>query len=333
VRNEAPISNMNTARAIAAITVVLAYLPLVRAQERISYSNPGMQKRYLEEKARHPGKEWQFYQTQNYLVASDLSGGENKEIGAFLQSELEKARGCYMFFYPPPANIPNLMVVKVFEKRESYNKYVGAGKMDSRGWALWDFPHRKEVVINFESVRDSYRGSESEFAWVANHEGFHLYFFYNIWPNLPLWFNEGNACLFGSQRRSGDSVTFVKQAANMNKLSDVQDEIKGGELDLRKLVAMDYRELNGMDSREVDRTYSRAWGLVYFLMHEKVHNRRSPYANILDAFYRTIVRARNKTAANTAAFSGVNWRNLQNAYVDFWTGPQSGSKVIKVNLR
>ena len=61
-----------------------------------------------------------------------------------LRREIERARNCFMSWFPPQVRINEVSVVRIFNDRDEYTRYVG-GEMEWTG-GVWQ-PARRELVI------------------------------------------------------------------------------------------------------------------------------------------------------------------------------------------
>jgi len=99
---------------------------------------------------------------------------------------------------------------------------------------------------------------------VLAHEGFHQFIYYELGPNVPIWFNEGFAQYF--------ETSYILQsklhvgAINKPMLQHVQNLLRAQKLvSIANLIQMDQPTFY----QDPQRTYPTGWALVHFLLHRE----------------------------------------------------------------
>ncbi len=128
------------------------------------------------------------YESKHYIVSSD----HGKKVCYDTAQELEKMREAYIkFLGAPPARAPKARVY-VFASREGYLGYAGDLQIDLSWTAGVYLPLVRELALWVPEVTANLENT-------VRHEGFHQ-FLHVFADDVPLWFNEGLAQVFGEMR-------------------------------------------------------------------------------------------------------------------------------------
>ncbi len=229
-------------------------------------------------------EDWWFVETQHYLITSNLRA-ESRDLVKQIQRRVEANRRAYEQILPAAAPVTEVSVIRIFNKRSEYRNYVGPALSWTSG--VW-MPSRKELVVSPGAERPDGREGDSLLA-VIYHEGFHQYAYYATGRrSLPVWFDEGHACLFEAAAPSGKRTVTIKEnphrMAVLKHLLDHPDTI-----DLASLLRMEHSDFYQQHSRDEPRAqtvrianYATAWALVYFLRKGAVLYGDRPYRDLCD---------------------------------------------------
>ena len=242
-----------------------------------------------------------------------------------LRREIERARNCFMSWFPPQVRINEVSVVRIFNDRDEYTRYVG-GEMEWTG-GVWQ-PARRELVISPLSWDASEETQREAIAKIAFHEGFHQYLHYASGElHFPLWFNEGCAEFF-------EGIEF-RGATGLVGLSDPQKRRLARlfafkkKYDLDELIRMNREQFYNRETR--DRNYLLANALVYYLLKGAPANGQKEYAGIMSRYYLTFSKTRNPETAQKAAFGTVDLKRLSADLTAFWNDERQIRRSIRYN--
>jgi hypothetical protein len=124
-----------------------------------------------------------------------------------------------------------------------------------------------------EAARAFHQHTRQMFARLY-HEAFHAYLENYVYAHrdydVPRWLNEGLAVMFEGGMLEGDTLRL--DAPNAVALKKLKEDLRGGPLPLAKLLAAGpeaFLPLGDKPQAATDRNYVYAWGLAYYLAHEK----------------------------------------------------------------
>lgn len=257
-------------------------------------------------------KGWWFVETANYVLVSDLPMAQ-KQFVRQLQSDLEYLHAAYMQILPPRVAIEAVSVVRIFNKAEAYNQYVGP----DHGWSagVW-LPGKKELVIKPAAWGDSNQRQET-MANVVYHEAFHQYLFYAFDKiRVPAWYNEGHAAFF-------EGAQITKKGLDVGEMEYHRQVVEGliaqKKVDLRSLLVMNYDDFYTQGEEQGRREhYALAWGLVYYLRKGAPLEKSHAYDRLLDDYADSLFQARNAEEPNRKLFESVDMDQFTAAFNDFW---------------
>jgi len=218
-------------------------------------------------------------------------------------------RGKLEELVPPAGEKRELNVVRVFENRDSYRRYL-SGDIE---WSVgcWS-PMRRELVINW--IDDG--GKAQETVGIIKHEGTHQYLFYALeQSHLSLWFNEGHACFMECADIDGqgkvsfrfkDSPYFMFLKQNLDSVTANIDFCVNADRDAFYAGSGQNRTLN----------YATAWALVWYLRIGLPKD--SPYSSILDVYREKVLETHDGAEATRAAFHDIDRNALKKAFHSYW---------------
>ena len=265
---------------------------------------------------------WWYLESPNYIFVSNQTDRRGMER---LRREIERARNCFMSWFPPQVRINEVSVVRIFNDRDEYTRYVG-GEMEWTG-GVWQ-PARRELVISPLSWDASEERQREAIAKIAFHEGFHQYLHYASGElHFPLWFNEGCAEFFeGIEFRGATSLVGLPDPLKRRLARLFAFKKK---YDLDELIRMNREQFYNRETR--DRNYLLANALVYYLLKGAPANGQKEYAGIMSRYYLTFSKTRNPETAQKAAFGTVDLKRLSADLTAFWNDERQIRRSIRYN--
>lgn len=265
---------------------------------------------------------WWYLESPNYIFVSNQTDRRGMER---LRREIERARNCFMSWFPPQVRINEVSVVRIFNDRDEYTRYVG-GEMEWTG-GVWQ-PARRELVISPLSWDASEERQREAIAKIAFHEGFHQYLHYASGElHFPLWFNEGCAEFFeGIEFRGATGLVGLTDPLKRRLARLFAFKKK---YDLDELIRMNREQFYNRETR--DRNYLLANALVYYLLKGAPANGQKEYAGIMSRYYLTFSKTRNPETAQKAAFGTVDLKRLSADLTAFWNDERRIRRSIRYN--
>ena len=265
---------------------------------------------------------WWYLESPNYIFVSNQTDRRGMER---LRREIERARNCFMSWFPPQVRINEVSVVRIFNDRDEYTRYVG-GEMEWTG-GVWQ-PARRELVISPLSWDASEETQREAIAKIAFHEGFHQYLHYASGElHFPLWFNEGCAEFFeGIEFRGATGLVGLPDPLKRRLARLFAFKKK---YDLDELIRMNREQFYNRETR--DRNYLLANALVYYLLKGAPANGQKEYAGIMSRYYLTFSKTRNPETAQKAAFGTVDLKRLSADLTAFWNDERQIRRSIRYN--
>lgn len=210
---------------------------------------------------------WKTYQTQYYLIHTDLDADTVREATARMTSMAEEYHQRTEGF---AGTIRERLPFHLFSDPKDY--YAAGGTLGSAG----QYDGTRLMAVASKRYGDR--------VWhVVQHEGFHQFAHRVIRGRIPVWVNEGLAEYFGLGIWTGDN--YVTGIVPPSRLGRLKAHIEGGRLlPFSQMLSMDYREwvssLGGAN-------YDQAWSMVHFLVHAEGGKYRRPF----EAFIKDVSRA------------------------------------------
>ncbi len=265
---------------------------------------------------------WWYLESPNYIFVSNQTDRRGMER---IRREIERARGIFSNWFPPQTEITEASVVRIFNTRGEYLRYVGNDMAWSGG--IWSSAQR-ELVISPMSGDASENQQRAVITQVAFHEGFHQYLYYASGEKeFPLWFNEGCAQFF-------EGIEF-KGSAGQIGLYDSR-HIALAKLfaskvvpDIEPMLHMDRATFYEDSGRE--RNYLLASALVYYLLKGAPVCGQKQYADIIQKYYITYSESGNASVAFKVAFEHVDIKKLAQSLAEFWKDDRLVRKSIRNN--
>lgn len=266
--------------------------------------------------------DWWNYETEGYIVLSDLYSGIGKSVMRDLSEYLPPFRKILQKLLPPQDTQANdVFLIRIFARRESYLQYAGPQMQWSQ--AFWD-PKRRELVMHNA-------GGEEETMPTLLHEATHQHisFAYAMIMTSP-WFNEGHACLLsrfipenGKAKVGIDDKYSMLLAANPETTA----------LLLPPLLSLSYEEFYDKDIARKQFNYALAWGLCFYLQYGiKADNAPAPYSEILERYIKALARTRDAAIATEEAFADIDLAEFSVRFAEFWSRGDMAKKALRLNF-
>ena len=260
---------------------------------------------------------WYILETANYIFVTNQT---NRNDIIRVQTDLESARSVFREYFPlPPGAKKNIGLVKIFNGRDEYLRYVGEGMKWSGG--AWNSSVR-ELVVSPPSFEADARVKETILRNVCLHEGFHQYIFYYCAETSPaMWINEGCAQFFEysfpRRRLIGDLPP------NLEK--HLAEAVANGPDDLERFIRLDHQEFYSEGER--NQNYALAHALAYYLLRGAMAHGEHKYAAIPARYFASLRRTRDLNIALTTAFTGVDTKKLAARLKAFWSDKKQIEKA------
>jgi len=253
-------------------------------------------------------KGWWFAETAEYVFLSDIRSSTGKRIVTDLQKALPQFRAACEKMIPPAEAISEVSVVRIFEERADYQKYVGKEHEWSAG--LW-WPAQRELVICSQE-KDFAKTME-----IIRHEAFHQYLFYaSGMKEHAVWFNEGHATFLeeskplptGKGLDIPESFRIKFTVEHLELTAQNLENVLNGSYQSFYSGSQDQRLLN----------YSTACALVYFLRKGVPTSKMTPYAKILETYQAAVLETGNGATATQKAFQDIDRAKFKADFIKFW---------------
>ena len=253
-------------------------------------------------------KGWWFAETAEYVFLSDIRSSTGKRIVTDLQKELPQFRAACEKMIPPAETISEVSVVRIFEERADYQKYVGKEHEWSAG--LWS-PSQRELVICSQE-------KELEITMqIIRHEAFHQYLFYASGMKAhAVWFNEGHATFLEESKplRTGKGIDIPESG----RIKYVVEHLELVAMNLDKILGGSYQTFYSGSQEERSLNYSTACALVYFLRKGVPTSKLTPYAKILETYQAALLETGDGAKATQRAFQDIDRTKFKADFIKFW---------------
>ena len=250
--------------------------------------------------------DWWFAETDGYIILSDVATDIGTAVIRELQDRIPTLLQAYARLLPPLTLEPQVALIRLFQKREDYTRYVGA----EYAWsgAVWR-PARRELVCFLQDGQNMMR--------TFRHEAFHQYLSqaYCMMSAAP-WLNEGHACLFESSVVStkGQVVLIEDQEKVDLLLANIDIAVER----LPFLLSASYSAFYNGEVTDRRLTYAMAYGFVYYLHKGAPLERNKPFATILPEFASALSRGCTYQEATECALVKIDKKALQECFRTFW---------------
>jgi len=251
---------------------------------------------------------WWFAETAEYVFLSNIRSATGKKIVHDLQKELPALRTACMKLIPPAEPISDVSVVRIFEDRDEYVKYVGKEHEWSAG--LW-WPAQRELVI-LSHGKDIAKTME-----IIRHEAFHQYLFYaSGMKEHAMWFNEGHASFLeeATPLRNGKGIDIPESA----RIKYVVDNLESVSMNLEKNLYSSREAFYSGTSEELWAHYATACSIVYFFRKGVPATKLTPYAKVMETYQATLMATGNSEKATEKAFEDIDMKKFKADFIKFW---------------
>jgi len=251
--------------------------------------------------------DWWFAETDGHIILSDVATEAGRSVVRELQDKLPVFRQAYARLVPPLTAADEISLVRLFESREDYVRYVGPEQAWSGG--LW-MPARRELVLFQQSSKD-------DLMRIIRHEAFHQYLSYaTCMLGAPPWLNEGHACLFENSRLDGKGKVRIEEDAERGRL--LTENLDTAVTLLPFLLQDTYESFYAANPDVRRLKYAMAWGFTYYLQKGVPEETRAPAATLLADYVAALAETRDPALASAAALAGVDMAALQERFRLFW---------------
>jgi hypothetical protein len=149
------------------------------------------------------------------------------------------------------------------------------------------------------------------------HEAFHQFAHYTIGPNMPVWLNEGLACVFQEGIFTGTQFTIGQAPPWRVRL--LQADIASGRLvDFKEFLRLDNEAWarNMSDESRSHSQYTQAWAMAHFLVFAADDEGNFKFRTRVIDMLRELHKGSDGMAAFSAAF-GENIAGFQRRFVEY----------------
>jgi len=266
---------------------------------------------------------WQYWETEHYIICSDLKSKDRKLI-SLIKSNIEKYHFAYSQVIKPWKPITEVSVVKVFANREDYLNYVGEDLKWSGG--VW-MPSKQELVVSPPGWDADKKQKTDSVLKVLYHEAFHQYLHYACQgTENSTWYNEGHAQLFEGAVIKGSRLTVME---NDYKASQLKKTIEASNGTIKNVIHLTPSQFYSENQR--DAAYSVSWALVYYLRKYAMH-KKNKFKDILPKYREELKRTKDCKKATEFAFKYVDIDELQKEFIDFWQSSSDRKRALRANI-
>ncbi|MBQ7187900.1 MAG: DUF1570 domain-containing protein [Kiritimatiellae bacterium] len=254
-------------------------------------------------------KGWWHADAKGYVILSDLRSKDGKSLVRWMQQNMPAFHQKLEELVPPAGEKHDLNIVRIFEDRDAYKRYL-SGEIE---WSIgcW-VPMRRELVINWMGDK----GKALETLSIIRHEGTHQYLFYALaQSDLSLWYNEGHACFMECANIDNrGKVTFRPKESS--RYAYLKRNLDTAAAKLDQCIFSDRSAFYGGTDQSRSLNYATAWGLIWYLRMGLPKN--SPYSSILDTYRDKVLETKDGEKATKAAFADVPMPAFKEAFKSYW---------------
>jgi len=251
--------------------------------------------------------DWWFAETDGYIILSDVQTEIGKSVIRDLQDTLPALRQAYAKLVPPLTRENEVALIRLFQTRDDYVRYVGEDQAWSSG--MW-MPARRELVLYQQASKD-------DLMRIIRHEAFHQYLSHaTCMLGAAPWLNEGHACLF--ENATADRKGKVSLKEDPDRCSLLLENIEAAVALLPSLLRATHDEFYEGTTGGRKLKYAMAWGLAYYLQKGAPLERNTPFKNILPDYAAALAQTRDREQATLLAFKDVDMAVFQANFREFW---------------
>ena len=255
------------------------------------------------------GPQLPTFQTKHYNVHTDVGAELADDLGLQLDAmhdEYTRRLGAF-----GTASVGR-RDVWVFTRKIDYVKFI-----DDR------LPNTGGVFIPSKNCLAAYLEGQGRDALrrTLRHEAFHQFAHEVIWPNLPVWLNEGVAQIFEEGIYTGNR--FLIEQVPPRRLRQLAEDMRHGRLTpFDDFVFMDHKTwaLNMRDRDKGATQYNQAWAMVHFLVYARDGRTGEPIYR--QRFFDMLTAIRNGTPADQAFTDQftTNFGGFQRRFTEYARG-------------
>jgi hypothetical protein len=257
---------------------------------------------------------WWIYDTDGFVVLSDVSSETGKPVITDLRKTLPILKQAFMKLVPPLTREPDVAIIRIFQNPEDYIRYVGKAYAWTGG--IW-MPARRELVLREVP-------STAVLSKTLRHEAVHQYLSYAYClMSVPPWMNEGHACFFeNTSLTSKGKLTFEEDEKYVRLLLENMETLTASIPDFMKASYTDF--YSGTNAQR-EMKYALAWGIVYYLQKGAPVERNTEFKSVLPDLAATLVEAKNYSEAMTQILASMDMSVFQSNFKEFWTCRRSAA--------
>ena len=250
---------------------------------------------------------WWHAEADGYIILSDVATDLGKSVVRDVQDKLPALRQAYTKLVPPLTQEKDVALIRLFQTRDDYVRYVGKEHAWSCG--IW-MPARRELVLYNESNKE-------DLMRVLRHESFHQYLSHAYGMLAPSpWMNEGHACFF--ENASVDSKGKVSLDEDPARAQLLIDNIEAAVGLLPSLLRASYSEFYAGTADQRRLNYAVAWGLAYYFQKGAPQELNTTFKTILPDYAAALAETHDYNQATAAAFKDADMAVFQENFREFW---------------
>ncbi|MEI6644830.1 MAG: DUF1570 domain-containing protein [bacterium] len=257
---------------------------------------------------------WWIYETDGFVILSDVSSETGKPVVTDLRKTLPILKQAFMKLVPPLTREPDVAIIRIFQNPEEYIRYVGKAYAWTGG--IW-MPARRELVLREVP-------STAALSKTLRHEAVHQYLSYAFClMSAPPWMNEGHACFFeNTSVTSKGKLIFEEDEKYVRLLLENMETVTASLPDFMKASYTDFYA--GTDAQR-EMKYALAWGIVYYLQKGAPVERNTEFKSVLTDLAGTLVEAKNYSEAMAKVLASMDMSVFQSNFKEFWTCRRSAA--------
>ena len=262
---------------------------------------------------------WWYIETENYVFTANLT---NRKLIDEMQLQIEKCRSIYEKYFELKSPLRKISVVKSFNSRDEYLKYLDDKASFSIG--MWS-PSKEELIIS--PVSENRKENREQMVKILYHEGFHQYIFYaSDMISAAPWFNEGHASFFEGLEFKGNNFKLDPKA----RLSEFERCGGTSKSAINDLLQKDYPQF--YDKNTFPQNYASAWGLIYFLNKGAPVMGKFEYAAIPLKYYQALHDLKDPEKATAEAWKNIDMDAFAADMIKFFNSKKYMKKAEKYDF-
>jgi len=257
---------------------------------------------------------WWIYETDGFVILSDVSSETGKPVVTDLQKTMPILKQAFMKLVPPLTREPDVAIIRIFQNPEDYIRYVGQAYAWTGG--IW-MPARRELVLREVP-------STAALSKTLRHEAVHQYLSYAYClMSAPPWMNEGHACFFeNTSITSKGKLSFEEDEKYVRLLLENMETMTASIPDFMKASYTDF--YTGTDAQR-EMKYALAWGIVYYLQKGAPVERNTEFKSVLSDLAAALVETQHYSEAMDKVLASIDMSVFQSNFKEFWTSRRSSA--------